>query len=288
VDDTDQPAGSTVTRHRYGSDESQYGELYLPTGPRRPGTVIVIHGGFWKARYGADLGAPLAADLAARGWAAWNLEYRRVGNGGGWPNTLADVAAGIDLLADLDSADAELSSADVDLSSSDADLGSSGNQSPELDLHRVVAVGHSAGGHLAAWAAARPGLPAGTVGAAPRVRLTGVIAQAGVLDLIQGAADDLGDSAVPRLLGGRPDEVPEPYQLASPLHRLPLGVPVRCLHARDDDTVPFSQSVDYVRAARAAGDDADVVEVTGGHFAVIDPAAPAWQAALELLPDLLG
>ena len=97
-----------------------------------------------------------------------------------------------------------------------------------------------------------------------------------------------GDSAVPGLLGGRPDEAPELYRLASPLHRLPLGVPVRCLHARDDDTVPFSQSVDYVRAARAAGDDAAVVEVTGGHFAVIDPASAAWQAAVELLPGLLG
>ena len=267
MDDTDQPAGSTVSRHRYGSDESQYGELYLPTGARRPGAVIVIHGGFWKACYGADLGAPLAADLAARGWAAWNLEYRRVGNGGGWPNTLADVAAGIDLLADLGSAD---------------------GSSIELDLHRVVAIGHSAGGHLATWAAARPGLPEGAVGAAPRVRLTGAISQAGVLDLVQGAADDLGTGAVPRLLGGHPDEAPEPYQLASPLHRLPLGVPVRCLHARDDDAVPFSQSVDYVRAARAAGDDAALIEVTGGHFAVIDPASTAWQAALALLPDLLG
>ncbi|MEO7260659.1 MAG: alpha/beta hydrolase [Jatrophihabitantaceae bacterium] len=257
--------GSTVTRYPYGSDESQYGELYLPTGGRRPGTVIVIHGGFWKARYGADLGAPLAADLAARGWAAWNLEYRRVGNGGGWPSTLADVAAGIDLLAAL---------------ANQADL--------DLDLDRVVAIGHSAGGQLAAWAAGRPGLPAGTPGAAPRVRLTGAISQAGVLDLIQGAADDLGSGAVSRLLGGLPDDAPERYRLASPLQRLPLGVPVRCLHARDDDTVPFSQSVDYVHVARAAGDDARLVEVTGGHFGVIDPASTAWQAALELLPDLLA
>lgn len=265
MDDTDQPrAGSTVTRHRYGDDESQYGELCLPVAGRRPGTVIVIHGGFWKAHYGADLGAPLAADLAARGWAAWNLEYRRVGNGGGWPNTLADVAAGIDLLADL------------------------GGAGTELDLDRVVAIGHSAGGHLATWAAGRPGLPDGVVGAAPRVRLTGVIAQAGVLDLIRGAADNLGTGAVPRLLGGRPDEVPERYRLASPREHLPLGVPVHCLHARDDDTVPFSQSVDYVRAARAAGDEASVVEVTGGHFEVIDPAAPAWQAAVDLLPGLLA
>lgn len=267
------PTGSTVTRHRYGSDESQYGELYLPTADRRPGTVIVIHGGFWKARYGADLGVPLAADLAARGWTAWNLEYRRVGNGGGWPNTLADVAAGIDLLADLSGGDGAQGS---------------GVRSPELDLDRVVAIGHSAGGHLATWAAARPGLPDGAVGADPRVRLTGVISQAGVLDLIQAAVDDLGDGAVFRLLGGLPDEAPEPYRLASPLHRLPLGVPVRCLHARDDDTVPISQSVDYVRAARNAGDDAALIEVTGGHFGVIDPASTAWQAAVELLPDLLG
>jgi pimeloyl-ACP methyl ester carboxylesterase len=120
------------------------------------------------------------------------------------------------------------------------------------------------------------------------VRVTGVISQAGVLDLIQGAADDLGDGAVARLLEGMPDEVPDRYRLASPRERLPLGVPVRCLHARDDDTVPFSQSVDYVQAARAAGDDASLVEVTGGHFGVIDPAAPAWQAALDQLPGLLA
>ena len=94
------PSGYTVRRHRYGEDDSQYGELYLPAGDWRPGTVVVIHGGFWKARYGADWGAPLAADLAVRGWAAWNLEYRRVGNGGGWPATLADVAAGIDALTE--------------------------------------------------------------------------------------------------------------------------------------------------------------------------------------------
>jgi acetyl esterase/lipase len=250
-------------RYHYGSDESQYGELYLPASgtTRRPGTVIVIHGGFWRARYRADLGGPLAADLAARGWAAWNLEYRRVGTGGGWPDTLADVAAGIDLLAGLVEHD--------------------------LDLDRVVTVGHSAGGQLATWAAARPVLPAGAVGSAPRVRVTGVIAQAGVLDLMRGAADGLGVTAVADFLGGPPDEVPEGYRLASPQEWLPLGVPVRCLHAPDDDTVPFSQSADYVRAARAAGDDARLVEVPGGHFGVIDPASPAWRAALDVLPELV-
>jgi acetyl esterase/lipase len=225
--------------------------------------VIVLHGGFWRARYTADLGAPLAADLAARGWAAWNLEYRRVGNGGGWPNTLADVAAGIDLLAEF-------------------------GDEARLDLDRVVAIGHSAGGQLATWAAARPSLPTGAVGSAPRVPVTGVIAQAPVLDLVRGVADGLGGEAVADFLGGLPGQLAECYRLSSPQEWLPLNVPVRCLHARDDDTVPFSQSADYVRAARAAGADAALVEVTGGHFGVIDAASPAWQAAIDLLPELSG
>jgi len=249
-----------ASRHRYGSHPSQYGDLYRPAGAApRPGTVVVIHGGFWRSRYAADLGAPLAADLARRGWTAWNLEYRRVGNGGGWPETLADVAAGIDLLADL----------------------------PDVDLGRVVAIGHSAGGHLATWAAGRANLPNTAVGGDPRVRLTGVIAQAGVLDLVQGAAARLGDGAVADLLGGTPEELAERYQLASPQHQLPLRVPVRCVHSRDDNTVPFAQSLDFVRAARAVGDDSSLVEVTGGHFGVIDPDSAAWHTIVDLFQELL-
>ena len=255
--------GTDPSRHSYGSDPSQYGELYLPAGPRKPGTVVVIHGGFWRSRYAADLGAPLAADLAARGWTTWNLEYRRIGNGGGWPDTFADVAAGIDLLAEL------------------------AGSGVQLDLDRVLAIGHSAGGHLATWAAGRPGLPAQAVGARPRVRLTGVIAQAAVLDLVRAANDNLGGDSLPRLLGGLPEEVPRNYLLASPREQLPLAVPVRCLHSREDDSVPFQQSVDYVQAAQAAGADASLIEVTGGHFGLIDPSSSAWRAILDLLPALL-
>ena len=110
---------------------------------------MVIHGGFWRARYGRKLMRPLCHDLVERGWAAWNLEYRRLGrlSGGGWPNTFDDLGAGIDHLRVL--------------------------QAP-LDLTRVVTIGHSAGGHLAALAATRPG---------PSVEVTAVVAQAGVLDL---------------------------------------------------------------------------------------------------------
>ena len=128
---TTDPDGSTDGPERltYGDDPSQWADLYRPAGGAGTsrGVVVVIHGGFWKAEYGASLGAPLAEDLAARGWTAWNLEYRRVGNGGGDPATFDDVAAGIDLLADVEG----------------------------LDLGTVLTLGHSAGGHLAAWAAAR-------------------------------------------------------------------------------------------------------------------------------------
>ncbi|MDX6327563.1 MAG: hypothetical protein QOK15_3917, partial [Nocardioidaceae bacterium] len=141
-----------VQRISYGTDPSQYAELYRPAGPSH-GVVVVIHGGFWRAQYDASLGQPLAEDLARRGWTAWNVEYRRVGNGGGAPQTFDDVSAAIDQLAEV----------------------------PELDLSRVVTLGHSAGGHLATWAAAR-----GRSAAQPpeRVEVTAVVSQAGVLDLV--------------------------------------------------------------------------------------------------------
>ncbi len=262
--DPDSGSGSgSPVRHAYGSDPAQYGELYLPTSGRKPGTVVVLHGGFWRSTYGAELGAPLAADLARRGWVVWNLEYRRVGAGGGWPNTLADVATGIDHLATLKAA------------------------GTELDLTDVVAIGHSAGGHLATWAAGRAELPAAAPGAKPVVRLTGVVAQAGVLDLERAAREEVGGTAVPDLLGGPITEFAQRYREASPQAQLPITVPVRCVHSPDDQNVPFDQSVDYVKAAKAAGDDAELLQVPGDHFALIDTGSEAWATVLRLLPGLL-
>jgi acetyl esterase/lipase len=223
---------------------------------------VVIHGGFWRSTYGRGLMDGLAADLAARGWAAWNLEYRRVGPlaGGGWPATFADVAAGIDALAGLAS-------------------------SAPLDLGRVVTVGHSAGGHLALWAAARPGLPDGAPGARPAVAVTGAVSLAGVCDLAAAARDGVGGSAVARLMGGGPERVPERYALASPAERLPLGVPQVMVHGDDDRLVPVEQSRRYAAAARAAGDRCELVELPGvEHFALIDPRSGAWGAAAARLP----
>lgn len=224
--------------------------------------AVVLHGGFWKRRYGGRLNEPLCRDLAARGWAAWNVEYRRVGfrAGGGWPATFADVAAAIDHLAVLE-------------------------RELPLDLGRVVTIGHSAGGHLALWAAARPGLPAGAPGARPVVPVTHAVAQAGVSDLEEAARLELGGGAVRRLLGGLPAERPEPYALGSPLARLPLGVPQLLVHGEEDDTVPVALSRRYAEAAGAAGDEVDLVTLPGaGHFEHLDPGSEAWKIVTDWLP----
>ncbi len=239
----------------YGSDPSQFGELYRPPADARAGTVVIVHGGFWRARYSLSLGRPLARDLAAHGYTCWNLEYRRVGDGG-WPATLADVAAGIDHLATLD-----------------------------VDTSRVAAIGHSAGGQLAVWAAGRGAADEAQGFGAVRVPLSGVVSQAGVLDLGTAARTGVGGTAVPDLLGGAPDQVPERYRLADPLGRAPLPVPVLCLHSRSDDNVPYAQSTAYVAAAGAA---AVLQETQGDHFTLIDAGSTAWATARDALPHLLA
>ncbi len=241
----DRPTTGGDVGTSYGDDPSQFGDLLVPDGPAH-GVVVVIHGGFWKAAYDLTLGTPLAQDLTERGWVTWNLEYRRVGpgpgGGGGVPGTLDDVAAGIDHLATM----------------------STVGLLPEDCLRRVVTLGHSAGGHLATWAAGRE---------APRVPVTHVVSQAGVLDLVAASRDGLGGGAVEAFLGHSPG--PDDAAV-DPAQQLPLAVPVWCVHAADDDIVPISQSREYVDRAAAAGAAAELVEVTGGHFGVIDVAHPAW------------
>ncbi|NEA34695.1 alpha/beta fold hydrolase [Streptomyces sp. SID13031] len=233
----------------YGADESQVAELYLPEGDGKVPVAVVIHGGFWMSSYGRELATPLAEDLAAQGIAGYAIEYRRVGNGGGWPTTFEDVAAAIDKLADQ----------------------------PRLDLTKVVAVGHSAGGHLAVWAASRPGLPPGAPGAAPRVVLTGAVSQAGVLDLVNAYDEKVGGDAVPAFVGTTPAKDRARYQLASPYERLPLKVPVALVHGTRDGQVPIEQSRRYRDAAIKAGDQVKLTELEHvGHFELIDPQDKAW------------
>jgi acetyl esterase/lipase len=270
--------GESVKRYKYqyGEDASQWGELFLPelpAGGEHRGVVVVIHGGYWRSQYGAELGEPIAKDLAAHGMAAWNLEYRRAGNGGGWPNTFIDVLAGLDKLDDLASKHA-------------------------LNAGRVVALGHSAGGHLAAWAAGRGklaqlGLPDADrqvprKSDASAVHLTGVVSQSGLLNLSEAEKLNLSNGAVCNLLGGSSSKYPHRHRFADPMTTLPLAVPVIAVHGSEDTTVPLGQSESYVNAGTTAHMDARLVKVPGDHYALIDPKTPGYRACRELVRSLLG
>ncbi len=260
----------SVMTYRYGDHPAQHVELSLPSGSGNVPVVVVIHGGFWRESYGLELGRPLARDLIGRGYAVVNVEYRRVGKsskdgGGGWPATCLDVAAAVDALA----------------------VEGQRLAGGRLDLSRVVALGHSAGGHLAGWLASRPHQDAGAPGAAPQVTLSGAVLQAGVLDLVGGARADLGLGAVQDFMGGRPDERPEAYAQASPTARVPLHVPTVCVHGRSDTTVPIGQSQTFVEAATRAGDTSELSAFDGDHLDLIDTSTQAWELCVEALARLV-
>jgi len=257
--------GRAPTRLAYATGDSRFGDLWLPSGSGPHPVVVLIHGGFWRAQYDLTLMADLAADVVARGWAAWNIEYRRVGEeGGGWPGTFVDVAAAVDRLSVI------------------AD-----EAATPLDVERVAVAGHSAGGHLAVWSAVRAGLPADAPGAEPVVRPAATVSQAGVVDLRRAAADGLGGGATVELMGATPGDEPERYDLGSPIERVPTGVPTRCVHGRQDDVVPIDQSERYVAAASDAGDQAVLAPFDGDHFAVLDPTHESWTDTVAWLRPLL-
>lgn len=251
--------------YAYGPHPSQTVRLILPGGSHIP-VAVVIHGGYWREMYGAELAEPLGRDLTRFGVGAAVIEYRRVGNGGGWPTTLADAARAVDSLAGPGQRAAE----------------------GRLLLNRVAAIGHSAGGHLAAWLAHRGSLRWGTAGSVapgePHVPVLGAVAQAGLLDLAAAAAEGLGDGAVIAMMEGEPRSMPQRYHHASPIAHVGDRARVVAVHGDLDDTVPVSQSERYVEAARRSGDPARLVLLPGvGHYELIDVAHPAWAACRDQL-----
>lgn len=229
-------------RIAYGTAAQQFGDLYLPAdraadadGPTP--IVVLIHGGFWRNRYALDLMEPLARDLAARGVIGWNVEYRRVGDpGGGWPGTFDDVAAAVDHVRVLA-----------------RDHGG--------DVAQVTLVGHSAGGHLALWAAGRD-----VAGVVPSI----AIGQGPVVDVRACARDGLSNGAAIELLGGTPDEVPDRYAFATP--NLTAGPRMVAVVGGSDVNVPPAYSEDPGQP-----DAIEVVRVEHtDHFDLIDPTHPAW------------
>lgn len=253
-----QHAWPPVTTSAYGSAPGQAGDLRVPPGPGPHRVAMLLHGGFWLDAWERDLLDGLAVDLARRGWATWNVEYRRVGGGGGWPASFADVEAALAHVRAL----------------------AAGHG---LDPAGMLLAGHSAGGHLALRLAAemavrrRRGEPGH--GGTPPVEIDGVLALAPLADLAAARAQRLGGGAVDRFLGG------SALADAGPLAHLPLGVPQLVVHCADDALVPESQSGRWTAAARAAGDDVTLVTLpTGGHFAPVTPGTAAWDAAVALLP----
>ena len=244
--------------HRYGAQRAQIGDLWRPEGKRGDLPVVVlIHGGFWRSVYPRVLMNRMARAVVAEGWLAWNIEYRRLGplgGGGGWPSTFVDIARAIDYLAEIDG----------------------------VDLDRVIICGHSAGGQLAFWAAARdPGGPAPP----PAVPIRAAVSLAGLLDLERAASSHHGRDRVASFVGGSPARVPDRYCRISPIRLLPLGVPQLLVHGREDRTIPASWSEDYQRTARAAGDNAVYLPLDGvSHRTIIDGTRSSWAAIVEGLP----
>jgi acetyl esterase/lipase len=248
------PVVPADVRLAYGPLPDQFADLYLPAIPGPHPVMLLIHGGCWHDRFDLAPLGPFAAALRAEGYAVYSLEYRRLDGAGGWPMTFADVGAGADYLRTVAARH-------------------------HLDLSRVVAVGHSAGGHLALWLAARAGLPAtSSVAAAHPLPLRAVVGLAALGDLEAAAAQELCGGAVPELVGQRPER----YAEASPAARLPLGTPHFHLAGSADPIVPAAYVAAFVAAAQAAGDNATLTVVAdAGHFELTTPGSPAW-------PDVLA
>jgi acetyl esterase/lipase len=241
----------------YGPDPDQVADIRLPGGSAQAPLVLLWHGGFWRPQWDRIHAGSLAAGLAAAGFVAANVEYRR----GGWPATLLDVAAAADAVPGL-----------VEQS-----------LPGRVDQGRIIYMGHSAGGHLALWAALRHRLPASAparLDHAPHV--AGVVALAPVTDLADAYRLDLDGGAVGAFLGGGPEDVPDRYAAADPAA---LGAPsasVVVLHGDDDGRVPVDMSRRY-----AAAPGVRLIELPGtDHFALIDPQSAVWPQIVDALRSL--
>ncbi|MCA1006614.1 alpha/beta fold hydrolase [Rhodococcus hoagii] len=243
------------TRIEYGSEPQQFGHFYAPEGggDGPVPVVMVIHGGYWSGKYQLNLGTAFSVELARSGVAVWNIEYRRIGAGGRWPEMSADVVAALEAIA-----------------------GPVAAASPvPLDLDRVRVVGHSAGGQLAVWLAGQRDTT---------IRPELFVSQAGALDLASAAERGRRVSYIEDLFGVPFEDDPELYRSASPHHRVPIGVPVVVLHGTEDAQVPAKIASRYAAAAGAAGDPVELKLIEGeDHFAFLDPNTQSWKLSRELL-----
>lgn len=257
------PAPAADQRIAYGNGEFQFGELRLPKTAGPHPVAIVIHGGCWLSQYGLGYMGHVSAALAEAGIATWNIEYRRVGNsGGGWPGTFEDTAHAADFLREI---------------------------APKysLDLNRVIAIGHSAGGHLALLLAARKHFPKDSaLYSANPLPLRGVVSLAGITDLHK--TGTACDQEVIQFTGGEAKEKAAIYNLASPIELLPLGVKQKIVQGAADPIIPMTMATDYVEAAKKKKDDVELIALKeADHFQLVDPKSPAWAAVQEAVMALV-
>ncbi|MGD8328656.1 MAG: alpha/beta hydrolase [Acidobacteriota bacterium] len=256
-------------RIAYGDHPLQFGDLRIPGGEGPWPVAILIHGGCWQSIATAQYFDRVAEAITDMGVVTWNIEYRPVDvEGGGWPGTFLDVAHGIDKLRDIE-----------------AEYG--------LGMERVIALGHSAGGHLALWAAGRPRIEEDSdLYIEDPLPIGGVVSLAGIPELRRYRDIDpptCGEGIVDRLMGGGPREVPERYIAGSPFQMLPLNVAQIHITGRNDDIVPPRQVSAYNYESQSAGDDSTLIVVPdAGHYEVVWPGTPAWEQVEEAVRGLLG
>ena len=252
-------------RIAYGDQALQFGELRLPSGSGPFPVVIFIHGGCWMSQFDLNHVGAVCADLKQEGYAVWTPEYRRIGDeGGGWTGTFEDAGKSMDYLRTL------------------------ANNYP-LDLDKVVLMGHSAGGHLALWLAGRKNLPKNSpLYVANPLPAKAVIPLAAITDLEEyNKVNNSCSSSVTQLVDGSPNEVRERYQEGSPIHLLPLTIPIRLIHGSIDNIVPLHQSQSLNEQARMQNDDSQVITIEGaGHFDMVSPYSDTWKTVKEVLRSL--
>lgn len=249
---------------RTAADPNQnWADLYLPAGQHTAASmplVVLIHGGSWQSGVGAEGFGPYARALVDRGLAVYNIEYRRVGSGGGWPTTFDDVSHALDHVVELN------------------------GEHPEFRTHDELVVGHSAGAQLAMWAGTRHALHEDLVGNDPRFRPTRVVSLAGPLDMRYAAAH--GDDRIVRVLGGTPDEVPDRYAAVDPIQNIDPKIPVMAVHGTADTVVSPENSKRYVAEVKKQGGTGKLFLFDGeDHNSLIVPSSRAYPKILDLIAD---